>query len=219
MKNEKKVSNVSVESFVGWGKLKTDEQKTVMSESVNVFHNLEIAGKSKTAIGNSLSSIRDVLEPYRMFVGFVDHAFHMSRATAYRYIDQAKTLVESLPPKTAELAMIRGTKITPELIKDNPPPETDTLDDALVYLEKLEANPPRNTTVVTDVPTMIKEVLNFASTRRSRVQGDENKKDFDRKFIGMYLAKHGYKQQVVLNPIQVPDELIVKRGRPVKQAA
>lgn len=204
----------SVESFNGWSKLKQDEQKTVKAESTSVLNNLDLIGKSDAAIGQSLRKIRDILEPYRMFVGFIDHAFHMSRATAYRYIAQAQVITEKLPPRTAELAFVRGTRITPEMVEKNPPPENDNLDEALAYLEKLETHPVR--TPVTDSETLLKESLNFIALRRNRVQGDEKaKQKWDREFIGMYLSKFGYTSAVSFNPVKVPAGFTPQRGRPV----
>ena len=209
-----------LESFAGWAKLAPKEQQVVRRAADSVTHALLQEGQSKIAIGESLEAIRTILHPKHLWMKFLKTQFHMSSATAYRYIEEYQAVVKALPKTVLAVAKERGFKIKPGAVFTNPPPVTDNVKEIVHYLEKMErptvVNPPQ--TVDSDM--LLKECVNFVRTRFERLAGNgKTKTAFIRALIGMLLSTFGISSSASYEPIAVPGHFRAKLGRPLKEAA
>jgi hypothetical protein len=209
----------SLEQSKGWDKLSTEEQAFLKTESTEVLNGLKIEAQSKLSIGEHLTRIQDILGPKRLFVSFVDHNFGMSRATAYRYIDQFKVGKKLLPQPILEVAVARGTRITEDVIRQLPPPNTTNTEVIRQYLENVERQPhPIASRINEDYDSLLKECLNFVVLRESRVPGNQrDKNNWHDDLIGMLLTKWGIATPKQFRPIAVPETMVATRGRPKQQ--
>lgn len=205
-----------LESLEGWAQLDIDEQHTVVSQAEALAKALHQEGQSKLSIGSHLMAIRGVLQPKRMWTSFLRQKFHMSVATAFRYIAEHETVSKALPANVMSIAMSRGYKIKPQAIAKNPPPKTTDTKQIVHYLDKL-VRPEKSKVVVVealDTDLALKECLNFCKTRFSKVPSGRARTNFTRALIGMLLTTFGMSEQT-LAPVGVPDFFKAKRGRPL----
>lgn len=210
-----------LEAFVGWGKLQPKEQQTVRRETENVTEALMQEGQSKIAIGESLATLRAILQPQHMWLALLKGQFHMSRATAYRYIDEYQKVAKALPRNVLAVAKQRGFKIKAKAMAKNPPPVTSDVSQIVHYLEKLErpvvVNPPKTE----DTDMLLRECVNFVRTRFQRLPNNHRTKaTFITSLIGMLLSTFGISSQVAYSPMAVPDHFKPKPvGRPALERA
>jgi hypothetical protein len=206
-----------LQSLEGWALLDPDERETIVSETEALTRALHQEGQSKLSIGAHLAVVRDILQPKRgMWMEFLRKNFHMSPASAYRYIEDHDSVSKSLPANVMSIAMSRGYKIKPQAITKNPPPKTTDTKEIIHYLDKL-VRPPKSKVVVVealDTDLMLKECLNFCKTRFARVPSGRAKTNFTRALLGMLLTTFGMSDQT-LAPVAVPAFFAAKRGRPL----
>lgn len=194
-----------LEAFAGWEKLEAKEQQTVRRETDNVTEALMQEGQSKIAIGESLSTLRGILQPKHMWLALLTDRFHMSRATAYRYMEEYQKVAKALPRNVMHIARQRGFKIKPKTLVNNPPPITSDVSQIVHYLEKLErpvvVNPPKTE----DTDMLLKECVNFVRTRFQRLPNNQRTKQaFIRSLIGMMLSTFGIASEGSYGPMAVP---------------
>lgn len=204
-----------IEEFAGWENLEPKEQQTVRLESETIAEALLMENQSRVAIGESLGAVRSILQPKHMWIAFLKEKFHMSRATAYRYIEEYEAVSKALPKKMMSIAKERGLKIRPQSLVRNPPPVTADTEEIVHYLERLErptvVNPPREQ----DSDMLLKECVNFVRSRFSRLPNNQRAKTaFIRSLIGMMLSTFGISSEVSYGPVAVPDHFKAVRGRP-----
>jgi hypothetical protein len=215
----------SIEQSKGWDKLSDSERGIIRKETDAVRNGIKLEAHSRLEIGLHLAKIQEILLPKRLFIAFVDHNFGWSRATAYRYLDDAKTgqkLVAEkiLPEPVFEMAIARGMKINEDAIRKNPPPETMSQEETIQYLDTIEKPNPVAASVVYDYDTLMKEALNYVLVREQRVPGNQRtKNNWHNDFIGMLLTKWGIASPMQFKPIAVPESMTVAKGRPVAKAA
>jgi len=208
-----------LEAFAGWEKLEPKEQQTVRKETENVQEALMQEGQSKVSIGESLSTIRGVLQPKHLWMAFLKGKFHMSRATAYRYIEEYESVAKALPKKVLSIAKERGFKIKSGSLVKNPPPVTSDTQEIVHYLERLErptvVNPPKTA----DSDMLLKECVNFVRTRFQRLPNSQRAKTaFIHSLMGMLQSTFGISSETSYGPVAVPDHFRAVRGRPRKAA-
>lgn len=209
-----------IDGFSGWSKLNPSEQATVRSEANDVMSYLKSEAHTKLAVGEGLIKIQDILLPKRIFFKFLQEIFHMSKSTAYRYIDLYKQGKELLPDPVLEQAVSRGTKLSKEIITANPPPKGNDPIEITTYLNKLESIKPTPVAVSVDNDTLMKEVVNFCNLRYQRVTGNKRAKDaWVKNTLGMIATRFGFASDVTVSPIAVPAAFESKIGRPKQEAA
>lgn len=214
-------TNQELEAFVGWSKLQPKEQQLIKKETEAVTEALAQEGQSKISIGESLSAIRGVLQPKHMWVAFLDQRFHMSRATAYRYIEEYERVAKALPRKVLSIARERGFKIKAGAVAQNPPPVTTDVGAIIHYLERLERPVVVNPVKTEDTDMLLKECVNFVRTRFQRLPNNQRTKaTFITSLIGMMLSTFGISSQVAYSPMAVPSHFKPNPiGRPAAKAA
>ena len=205
-----------LQTLEGWDQLDPDERETIVTQADALAKALHQEGQSKLSIGSHLVAIRGILQPKKMWTGFLRKSFHMSVATAFRYISEHETVSKALPSNIMNIAMSRGYKIKPQAIAKNPPPKTTDTKEIVHYLDKLVRIPKSKVVVVEalDTDLMLKECLNFCKTRFARVPSGRAKTNFTRALIGMLLTSFGMSEQT-LAPVAVPAFFAAKRGRPL----
>lgn len=195
-----------LEAFVGWSKLQPKEQQTVRREAENVTEALMQEGQSKIAIGESLNTLRAILQPKHMWLALLKGRFHMSRATAYRYIDEYQKVAKALPKNVLTVAKQRGFKIKAKAMAKNPPPVTNDVSQIVHYLEKLERPVVVNPAKTEDTDMLLRECVNFVRTRFQRLPNNHRTKaTFITSLIGMMLSTFGISSQVAYSPMAVPE--------------
>ncbi len=210
---------VTPEQFQGWGKLEPNEQDAVKRESLELFESRKLESKSKLEQGQHLSALRDILEPKRIFTSFLQDIFHMSKATAYRYMEAYEVTRSKVSAPVLEIALARGTKISPKMLAANPPPKTTNRAKIEVYLDTLK---PGRIDAPVSAETLLKECVNFVSLRWDRLPSNhKTRAAFMRSLIGMLMARFGVASDQSFSPTAIPDSFRVVRGRPkgVKKAA
>jgi hypothetical protein len=227
MKATKKATKATTEvdtldTFQGMSKLEPNEQEQVKAEAKLLTEAMKTEVVSKLAIGEHLYALRKILEPKRVFVGFLNewskaHSLPMSKATAYRYIDLYTTAHSKMPRPVLEMAIQRGAKLNAQTLAQNPPPQTTDKTKIAAYLDNL-----KNTRieVVAGPDVLLKECVNFVATRWEKLPNNSKARTaFMRALIGMLLAKFGVASELSFSPMAVPDHFRAKRGRPLGRAA
>lgn len=205
-------AEVNPETFHGLSKLEPNEQDKVKAESQKLTEALRSETQSKLAVGEALVRLRDVLEPKKIFVSYLRYAFEMSVPTAYRYIEYYTTAHSKLPKPVIEMALQRGAKIDIAAIEKNPPPDTKDKGKIIEYLSNLR---PVRVEVAQSPDLILKECVNFVSTRWDRLPNNQRAKvTFMRNLIGMLMTKFGTASEQTFSPMAIPDNFRTARGRP-----
>jgi hypothetical protein len=214
---------IDPKTFQGLAKLEPNEQDLVRREARALAHAMKGEAVSKLSIGEHLAALRKVLEPRRIFVAFLkqwssEYALPMSRATAYRYIEQYNVAYSALPSNVLEMAVRKGTKIGTEALVSNPPPETQDQGEIEKYLDNLKTT---RVEVVAGPDTLLRECVNFVGTRWDKLPAGDHKArtKFMGSLIGMLLAKFGVASEQSFAPMAIPDTFRAVRGRPRSVAA
>jgi hypothetical protein len=209
----------SVESFTGWAKLQPAEQTTVKMEAQGIYDELKEEGETRIRIGEHLTKMRTILEPKRLFVKFLDFCFKMSRATAYRYMEEYRVAKQLLPAPVLELASIRHVPIREKVIVENPPPTTDNVVEIGEYLDRISHIAVNPVTVSTNRDVLLKECVNYCTTRYNRLPSNKRTRDaWTRDLFGMLMNKFGLTAQTAFTPVTIPASFEVQRGRPKEVA-
>lgn len=202
------------ETFEGWAKLLLQEQQTVKTEADATEHCLENEKHSRVETGEHLTRIRVVMEPKRMFVKFLDHRFSMSRATAYRYMEEYR-VAHQLPETIMERAMVLNIPIREKIIVQNPPPQTEDPIKIDEYLEKISQISVSPIQLTTNEDVLMKECINFVAIRDGRVGGTgRHKLAWRKNLFGMLMTKFGITETMTFAPVLIPEDFSVVRGRP-----
>ena len=214
------VTRASVTNTDWWGVLTASEQRRVLIETQALTEEMVKYGMSRLAIGERLLNIRDVLEPKRKFVNFLNTQCRFSRATAYRYINTYLSVKDRVPELVLRTAIARGFDITnAALVEKMPPPTTHDRTKIVKYLEKVEEYRREERSTAADPEydpdTLMRETLNFVSMRFSRLAlSAKQREEWLEQLIGMILSDLGVQEEQSFAPVPVPEEFRVIRGRP-----
>jgi hypothetical protein len=202
------------QTFHGWSKLEPNEQTTINTESSKLAEALHQEARSCLAQGEHLFNLRSVLEPKKMFITFLDEIFAMSRATAYRRIDLYLAATKKMPANVLEMAIQKGTKITPKLLESNPPPKTTDPVEISTYLSTFKTT---RVPVDKSSETILKECVNFVSTRLALLPSHhKTRAAFMRTLVGMLLTRFGVSAAQSFSPVAIPSDFITRVGRPAR---
>jgi hypothetical protein len=203
----------------GWESLIAQDQQVIRKETAALAESIFEAGKSRLKIGEHLTKLRDILEPKRMFVKYLN-TLHFSRATAYRFIDTYLAAKTILPSPVMQVALMRGTDtINARLVKAFPPPKSTDVAVISTYLDKI-AKKERGQSVETDedqLPELYKrECFNFIRTRWARLpetMSRRQKTAWMNDLRGMTMTLQGV-SSLTLEASAIPDDYVRPRGRP-----
>jgi len=231
----------SITSAAWYEKLDANEKAIVKTEGEQLAVSMLNLGRSKLAIGNHLSKLRDVLEPHNVFGKFLRN-FNFSKRTAYRYIRGYENAQSRLPEPILKAAMVRGMAIIGEseqkplgvftdAARQLPPPNNVSSEEqANAYLDSLDmlrkqsrttaANLEGGTTafavhVPQDPETLLKECYRFVSSRFKKLPTNHKTRSaWVDKLVGMVLAEMGVSGTKSFHPTAIPEGFKAERGRP-----
>jgi len=208
-----------------WGVLTAPEQRTVLIETQALTEEMVKYGMSRLAIGERLLNLRDILEPKRKFVNFLNTQCRFSRATAYRYINTYLSIKDRVPEVVLRTAIARGFDLTnAALVERMPPPKTHDRTKIVKYLEKMEKyrKEERSTAAEPeyDPDLLMREALNFVAMRFNRLPlNNRARREWLEQLMGMLLSDLGVREEQSFAQIPVPDEFRVMRSRPKATSA
>jgi len=211
--------SADLETLRGWEKLEPQEQTSLRVEYRAIADALHAEGKSRLAIGQHLLRAQEILAPKRLFVRFLKRSFHMSRSTAFNYINLYKAATEYAPKKVIDIALSRNYRAVnkPNIFKTYRPPKTNDTAKIIQYLDGLEKKKQKVISVHHTPEVLMKRALHAVEISLNRVPKQE-RRNWVRSLIGMEMTKFGVGADI--DPIPVPDSFEVKRGRPsTKKAA
>jgi hypothetical protein len=204
-----------------WGDLSPSEQRTVLIETQAINQERVTIGMSRLAIGEHLAKVRSILKPKRIYGRYLRSQFRLSTASADRWIQIYEETKDDVPEIVLRTAIAKGYDvIDTEMVKRIPPPKTHDRHKIVQYLEKLdEARREEQRASLADheydYETLMREALNFAGLRYSRLPEDMRTRHRWRKqFISMFLAETGATEEISFAPLPVPESLRVIHGRP-----
>jgi hypothetical protein len=211
--------SADLEALRGWEKLEPQEQSAVRAEYRAITDALYAEGKSRLAIGQHLLKAQEILAPKRLFVRFLKRSFHMSRSTAFNYINLYRAAMEDAPKKVIDIAMSKNYRAVnkPNIFKTYPPPKTTSTAKIIQYLDRLETRKLKVVSVHHTPEILMKRALHTIEVNWNKVPKQE-RRNWMRSLIGMEMTKFGVGADI--EPIPVPETFEVKRGRPsTKKAA
>lgn len=204
-----------------WSKLQQAEQtalSTATADAAAALHNVSVA---KIAAGEHLSKVREILEPKRVFTVYLKTIFHMSKATAYRYIDLYTAAKTVLPGPVLEVAMTRpDDTYTIKALKDAPkPPRTNNVIKINEWLDNLQRNKPRLVTNNEKSPEDVKKAMFHSISLLVGKLAARQKLPVLVAVFGMALTEIGVSQPQKIEAEAIPESFRTKRGRPARKAA
>jgi hypothetical protein len=209
-------TEVNFEGLKGWEKLDQKTQKIAIEETYAVIGALASEAESRLEAGKHLIELRKAL-PKNMFLACMKVNFHMSQATAYRYINHYESTSKKLPKPVLDVVMRRAYRPAQiKRIEDNPPPKTSDPIKIGRYLDKLEKTPiEMRPEVVANPDTSLRECVNFVTSRYARLPNNSRTRlAWVRSLVGMLMTKFGLQSEQRFEPMAIPEGFKVHRGRP-----
>jgi len=215
-----------------WNDLTAEEKATVEKESRQLATAMLDLAYSKLAIGEHLQTLRNVLEPKRLFVKYLRN-FHFSQRTAYRYIRGFENATKMLPENVLRVVASRGVNmigeteekplgVYTEAVKELPPPKRSDPQAIESWLDKVEDKrkeiaraAPERTTIEGDPETLLKETIRFITVRYTRLpEHHKTREAWVKKLMGMILTECGRAEPQKIAPVSVPADYVKGPGRP-----
>lgn len=204
----------------GWSKLQAQEQSEITTETMAIATALQNVSQAKIAVGEHLSRVRTILEPKRIFTKYLKTMFHLSKATAYRYIELYEAAKSVLPAPVLQVAMMRpDDRFTVKAFKAAPrPPRTTNVIKINEYLDSIQRKH-GTTHVERKAPEDVKKAM-FHSLRLllSKVPTKQRTMLLI-DVIGMVLTDAEITSEIRIAPKAIPDSFLVTRGRPRRAVA
>lgn len=220
-----------LQTLPGWDGLSRKDQIFIERETKGLGEALADYGRSRLAIGERLTNIKDKL-PAGMFAKYLG-AYHFKRSTAYKTMAEYKNAVQWLPEPVLRRAMARNMPLLGEsdesplgpytkAVKRLPAPESE---DPIVidqYLDSLEesrkrtdARSPKMAEVDEDSEVLLKHAYRFVSTRLKKIpnRGKARRVWMD-KLVGMLLTELGVSGGQTFTAEGIPEEFVAQVGRP-----
>lgn len=207
-------------SLDGWDALQKEEQTTIQSLTELALQDLETEHKSRLSFGTHLITLNDILRPQGMWKAYLHSTFSMSQASAYRYMDLAKAVQERLPDHLRELAIRRGVDIRPRALKMVPVVKSDDPKKIEAYFEKISRPAPRVIAITDNLDQITKDCVHYTLTRIKRLpKNSRTKANFLRSYVGILISELGIESKQTFEPVEMPEQYRVLRGRPRKKVA
>lgn len=215
MPNEPSELTVHLDDLRGWETLTKKNRKEIWDRTLTVLEALHGEQTSKIQIGQQLSEVRKILVLRRMWIAYLSKNFRMSNATAYRYINAYEKPLKQLPPVVLSIAMRRGYRPQQmERIIAHPPPKTDNQIVIGRHLDKLEMMPREVREEVIDTDLFLKESVNYVGARFDKILTAKHRVVWVRALFGMLLTRFGFGASQSFDPMAIPHEFRLPKGRP-----
>jgi len=214
----------------GWDGLSEATRNSVTQEDAAISECLSHERQSRMEIGRHLLNIQKQL-PKGMWDQY-SRTRLVSRSTVYNYMNEART-AEELPKAVYETAVKMGIHaIDPKKLESNPvpkvlKPESESGQKKIIsFLRAVEKRPGRKSgeqhSLPPDADESLKRAVHFAGISFERLTlSDKEKAGWIESFFGMCMTRFGLSQPKTFSPVAIPEEFVVKVGRPAekKQAA
>ena len=210
-------TTASPEAVLGIEKLEPKDQDTFRREEQLLTEAAQKLEMSSMEIGEHLSNISKILAPKRMFNKWLEkwcanRKNKVGRSWAYQLMKDYEGVKSKLPKPLLQMALDRGTKLTPQLLVQNPPPQTTDKSAINKYLESVEHS---RVVVIKTPEILLKETVNFFCLRFDQLPNNhKTRASFTRSVIGMIMAKSGISAQA-FEPQAIPETFKRQVGRPV----
>lgn len=200
-----------LEEMRGWKRLEPQEKTDVRTEFRAIAEALHTEGQSRLAVGKHLSAVQSILSPKLLFASFLRRYFHMSRSTAFGYIDLYKAALNDSSKKVLDIAMSRNYRAInkPGIFKTYPPPKTDDPEKIVQYLDRLERNKSKVITIHKNPDLLLKDALRAIIHSWEKVP-EKSKRPWMKTLLGMELTAFGIAHELVISPEAIPETLIAK---------
>lgn len=206
----------------GWAKLSAKDQLTLRAEHRETLKAMHSEGQARLAIGRHLHATSEILSPRRLFAFYLKRFFHMSKSSAFNYINLWKAAMKDASPKVIDIALSRNYKIVnrPQIFKTYPPPKTDDPKKIIEYLDKLEARKPKVVTIHKNPEGLLRQALHSVELCWNRLPADPKvRSGWYKSLIAMQLTKFGVDREMRFMPEEIPESMTVVRGRPREKTA
>lgn len=208
--------SVALEKIEGWDLLEQSEIETVLTNDAIAVEARQGELENKMKFGRALREIREVLEPKRgLWMAYLKHRFHMSIPTAYRYIDRADKVDEKLHPQIIKAAIKLGYDINPKAIEHTRPPLPNDHSEIVRYLDRVTTLRPKSISIERTTDDIVKNWLHCVELGWDKLpQNSRSRANALRNYIGMLMTRFGISNPTTFEPIAIPEEYRVYRGRP-----
>lgn len=213
-------TSINPEKFHGWGSLEPNEQDKLTTEMQALERATTTYEMSNLEIGEHLDRIGQILTPKRQFNKWLTWWLDTrkkakSRSWAYQALKEYQDVRNSVPKPVLDMAKQRGTKLSVEVLAQNPPPKSTDKEAIVRYLDNVK---PMRVEVAKSPDVLLKECVNFVSTRWGQLPSNHKARTaFVQSLVGMLLGKFGIANTQSFSPMAVPDNFKSQRGR--KKAA
>lgn len=217
----KPTTAIDFSTMKGWDGLEAAEQHSIKAETAALAKALETSGRAKLAIGEHLFKIQQILEPKRIFNRYLKTLpFGLSRATAYRYIDNYTVARTLLPAPVMKVAMMRSTEnLNLKMVEASPPPKTQSVTKINDYFDALRAGPKLVEAKSQTPDALKKDCYNYVHLRFQRLPNNSKTRSaWIHSLCGMLITEMGVGNPISVEPVAIPDDYRVSRGRPRKLA-
>lgn len=189
----------------GLESLSTEEHVAVSRALVSLLESLKSLAVARLAVGEHLYTIQQVLEPRRIFTKFLNAQTHLSRATAYRYIDLYVAAAENLPTPVMDVVMQRGVDtINLKRVEKNPPPKTSNVVKINEWVDSIQ-KPETREPSASSPETLKRECYNFVHARFQRLPSTgKARAAWMTHLMGMMLTELGVSSPQTIEPQAIP---------------
>ena len=217
MPAKKVVTQTELTFIEGWENLSAEEQGTVRDETQAARTALISEGQSRLTVGEHLIAIRDILEPKKMWTSYLRTTFHMSVATAFRYIKYFEVNAKRLPKPVFAVALEMGYSLPAKAIESTNPPKTDDREKIMQYLDRINKPAPKSQPAESNPDELMKSCIHFVGLQFSKLPKNSRiRGNFARNLIGMEMTVFGMGNEQSFAPVGIPENFRVVRGRPRK---
>lgn len=206
----------TLETLTGWDQLQQNEQEKVKNETIAAQEDRKSERESRLSLGKRLLTIRTILEPVGAWVEWLKNVFHMSVATAYRYIENYEIVSKKVSKKLLTMALNLGFELPARKLETARPPKTDDPEENLRFLERINNSSKGKVIVVEHPPDeVLKLLLNeFVLGFKRLPKIPRTRASSFERLVGMMMTQIGITAPRTFEPCAVPEKYIVKRGRP-----
>jgi hypothetical protein len=212
---------IDFSTMKGWDGLEAAEQHFIKHETAALAKALEVSGRAKLSVGEHLFKIQQILEPRRIFNRYLKTLpFGLSRATPYRYIDNYTVARTILPAPYMKVAMMRSTEnLNVKMVEATPPPKTQNVTKINNYFDKLPTGG-KLVEAKSETPDALKkDCYNYVHLRFQRLPNNgKTRAAWIHSLAGMLITEMGVSNPITVEPVAIPDDYRVSRGRPRKSA-
>jgi hypothetical protein len=224
-------SPVAIESLRGWIELGKKEQEQVRAETLALADAFMTGERSKMEMGQHFVAIRQILEPKRLFVKYLQWfrkqaKRKVSQASIYRYMELFEKN-QSLPHPVLEIALSHGyDRIDPVALEKNPPPRTQDTQRIIEYLDSVQKKDKRGRPPKDAKPTieymppegstdlMLKECMNFISIRLDKLpRHHKTRQAFLDSLVGMILTRLGISSAQSFAPMAITAGFVPSKSK------